>query len=85
MTTFRISASSIKAFLQCERGWYRQNVLKVEREQKSYITKGDDFDAAVQARVRGQAHTPATELVRRQLEAADRALPAPGRAEAQFQ
>lgn len=85
MTTFRISASSIKAFLQCERGWYRQNVLKVEREQKSYLTKGDDFDAAVQARVRGQVHTPANELVRRQLEVADRALPAPGRAEAQFQ
>jgi CRISPR/Cas system-associated exonuclease Cas4 (RecB family) len=70
----KLSPSSLKAYLSCERSWWLRYVARVsEYSGGAYLQKGRDYDEAVQAYVHGRPGT--TELAARQLVATRRHLP----------
>lgn len=73
----KVSPSSLKTFLTCERAWYLKYVQRAPESAYtgSYLEKGRDYDWAVQAYIQGRPCT--TPLAARQLEATRRHLPGP--------
>lgn len=70
----KLSPSSLKAYLSCERAWWLRYVARVsEYSGGDYLQKGRDYDEAVQAYVHGRPGT--TELAAKQLIATRRHLP----------
>lgn len=70
----KVSPSSLKLFLNCERAWWLKYVQRVpEQSGGTYLQKGRDYDLAVQAYVKSAAGT--TELAEKQLAATRAFLP----------
>jgi CRISPR/Cas system-associated exonuclease Cas4 (RecB family) len=70
----KLSPSSLKAYLSCERAWWLRYVARVsEYSGGDYLQKGRDYDEAVQSYVHGRPGT--TELAAKQLIATRRYLP----------
>lgn len=73
----KVSPSSLKAFLQCERAWFLRYVQHVDQAVTgTYLQKGQDYDRAVQHYI-ADAGRGNTVLAVCQVEATKRYLPPP--------